>query len=282
MQAPNPPTFHPTVWPAAPPPVPPVWVSAPLVPIERGICASPHLPGGSIPTELPPDFVLREVLATVDASEGELVDFANRWGPPTGYGGARAFEYFPAEETTDHVAAINEAAARLDRDDLVSIAGIDMGLRVLRSLVRHLLAHLEGKGDEAVIAAWTDEGHVIPDVGFAWFVWDVYVNRGLAKFTVHVRTENPAYRDHSEWVRPSPLLFDACCLQLVHYLTGGAQVHRCANERCRRPFTRQRGNAREDYSQYRSRGVRYCSPLCAKAQSERDRRRRRSQERAGQ
>jgi hypothetical protein len=115
------------------------------------------------------------------------------------------------------------------------------------------------------------------DVNFAWFLWDYYLNRGLQKFTVHVRTDNPDYP--TDLLRPSALLYDACCLQLTHYLASEARVIRCANERCRRPFTRQRGRAREDYGQHRSRGVRYCSHLCAKAQSERDRRRRRSQER---
>ncbi len=71
---------------------------------------------------------------------------------------------------------------------------------------------------------------------------------------------------------------NACALQLARYLASELTVNRCANQRCRNVFTVQRGGARSDYGQHRSRGVRYCSPLCAKAQSERDRRRRRFKE----
>ncbi len=103
------------------------------------------------------------------------------------------------------------------------------------------------------------------------------MNSGLSVFAVHVETL-PGLR--ASLTRPLPNLYNAACLQLVHYLTDDAKVSRCANERCGRPFTRQRGLAK--YGQHRSRGVRYCSHLCAKAQSERDRRRRRAQEEAGQ
>ncbi len=282
MQGTNHPTFRPTVWPAEPPAVPPVFVAEPLIPVERGIYASPHVDGGSTPVDLPPDFAIREVLDVDMTSEREQVDFASRWGPPTGYGGELAFRNpFLSDIASPYIRAIKEAKARLGRDDLVSLAGIDLGLRILRSLARHLLAHLEGQGDEAIIAAWADaathstENPV--DLNYAWFLWDYYINRGLRVFTVHVRTDNPVYP--TDLLRPPALLYDACCLQLTHYVASEATVVRCANERCRRPFTRQRGRAREDYGQHRSRGVRYCSHLCAKAQSERDRRRRRAIER---
>lgn len=274
MQAANPPTFAPTVWPAEPPAVPPVFVlPAPLVPVEAGFYAWPEVPGGSLPVELPPDFVLREVLDTAEASEREVVEFANKWGPPTGYSGD-VFAHFVGDGADAHRQALEDAKAKLGRGDLVSFAAIDVGLRVLRSLARHLLAHLDGADDETIVAAWTEEGHEgVTDVNFAWFQWDYYLNRGLQKFTVHVRTNNPDYP--TDALRPSAGLYDACCLQLAHYLASEATVIRCANERCRRPFTRQRGTAKYGH---RSRGVRYCSPLCAKAQSERDRRRRRAQE----
>ncbi len=282
MQGTKNPTFRPTVWPAEPPAVPPVFVGEPLVAVEPGIYASPHADGGSTPVELPPDFAIREVLDVDMALKSELVEFATRWGPPTGYGGELAFRNpFLSDVAAPHIEAIKEAKARLARDDLVSLAGIDLGLRILRSLARHLLAHLEGEGDEAIIAAWQADAAIHAqenpiDLNFAWFLWDYYINRGLVAFTVHVRTDNPKYP--TDLLRRPALLYDACCLQLTHYLVGEASVIRCANERCRRPFTRQRGRAREDYGQHRSRGVRYCSHLCAKAQSERDRRRRRAQE----
>ena len=68
-------------------------------------------------------------------------------------------------------------------------------------------------------------------------------------------------------------------LQLVHVVAGAHQVHRCANERCQRPFTRQRTERRRYEGTEHGNGVRYCTRFCAKAQSERDRRARRRTER---
>ena len=73
-----------------------------------------------------------------------------------------------------------------------------------------------------------------------------------------------------------PNLYNACCLQLARYVADEATVHRCANDRCGKPFTRQRSESK--YRQHRSTGVRYCSPRCAANQAERGRRARRRQE----
>jgi hypothetical protein len=42
----------------------------------------------------------------------------------------------------------------------------------------------------------------------------------------------------------------------------------CANEPCQRMFVRQAGRAQ--HGQHRTRGVRFCSSTCARAQSQRD------------
>lgn len=91
---------------------------------------------------------------------------------------------------------------------------------------------------------------------------------------MHVRIREG---DDESLSRPRPNLYNACCLQLAQYVASEATVKRCANDRCRKPFTTQRG--RSEYGQYRSSGVRYCSHLCAKAQSAREQRARRRQER---
>ncbi len=67
-------------------------------------------------------------------------------------------------------------------------------------------------------------------------------------------------------------IYSATCLQIYNYMTEQSPVHRCANEKCGRPFVKQRGTAL--YGQYRTKGVKYCSPECGKNQNERDRRRR--------
>lgn len=62
-------------------------------------------------------------------------------------------------------------------------------------------------------------------------------------------------------------------LQLYNHLAEGASVRRCANQNCGRQFVRQRGRA--EYGQHRTTGIKYCSRECARAQAQREPRRRR-------
>ncbi len=271
MQGQKPPTFRPTVWPAEPPTPPPV-TRYDVVPVngEEGLEVKRVL--GTF--DLPPDFVFRELLEKVPTSVADVVDLTAEWGLacPAGEG---AFDYFGEGPW----APIQQDLARWGQTPrmvpLLHPDAVLMHLDALRKLAGHLLAHLEGRDDDAIIAGWTQRAP--RDVDHAWWLWERYINRGLAIFSVHVRAE-PTIPGAVRLTRPTANLYNAACLQLVHYLAGDKPVLRCANVRCGRPFTRQRGRAREEYGQHRSRGVRYCSHLCAKAQSERDRRRRRATE----
>jgi hypothetical protein len=51
----------------------------------------------------------------------------------------------------------------------------------------------------------------------------------------------------------------------------------CHNERCNRLFVRQQGRAKQ--GQYRTTGVKYCSDYCARAQGQRELRKRKAGER---
>jgi hypothetical protein len=68
-------------------------------------------------------------------------------------------------------------------------------------------------------------------------------------------------------------LYAICCLELFNHLIENAHVKVCANENCRRRFVRQRGRAEQ--GQHRIRGVKFCSNHCARAQAQREYRRRR-------
>lgn len=68
-------------------------------------------------------------------------------------------------------------------------------------------------------------------------------------------------------------VYSVAFLQLYNHLAEGASVRRCANQNCGRQFVRQRGRA--EYGQHRTSGIKYCSRECARAQAQRELRRRR-------
>jgi hypothetical protein len=78
--------------------------------------------------------------------------------------------------------------------------------------------------------------------------------------------EIPIFDDH--WA------YEVCCLELFNHIVEHATYRHCANETCSRLFVRQRGRA--EHGQYRTRGVKYCSTECARAQAQRQYRRRKT------
>jgi hypothetical protein len=270
MQGTQPPTFRPTVWPADPP-RPPRVIRLRLAPVTgTGALELEEFLGDY---ELPPDFVFQELLGC-NPTPDQAQEITVKWGL-AGDRGANSFVYLP-EHPGGPARELAEWEMATGHQTLIHPQVVILHLKVLRALSQHLLAYLENRGDDALVNAWHEvDGTGTLDALGAWALWERHMNAGLAAFAVHVRS--------AEGREPLGIrrqgLYNACCLQLAHYLASETPVMRCANERCHKPFTRQRGRARDEYGQHRSRGVRFCSHLCAKAQSERDRRRRRAQER---
>jgi hypothetical protein len=95
--------------------------------------------------------------------------------------------------------------------------------------------------------------------------------RRLAEITA------PALRDFHPRIQldgdeVNTTLYGVAMLQMINDLAAGTPYLRCANENCRRPFLRQRG--RSEFGGHRVSGVRYCDSDCARAQYQREKRRR--------
>lgn len=67
-----------------------------------------------------------------------------------------------------------------------------------------------------------------------------------------------------------------CCLELFNHIAEEATYRTCANEPCGRLFVRQYGGAEQ--GQHRTSGVKFCTPGCARAQAQREYRRRKRAE----
>jgi hypothetical protein len=123
------PTFRPTVWPAEPPAVPPV-IRYDLTPLENGRVRVVDVDRERELVQLPPDFVLRELLEVSD-NPADLRDFMREWG---------LLVDLPHEGS-----ALDLARAR-------------RRLRELQAVARHLLAYRGGEGEEAEREAWSSAG----------------------------------------------------------------------------------------------------------------------------
>jgi hypothetical protein len=93
------------------------------------------------------------------------------------------------------------------------------------------------------------------------------LNEGLAVFHPHIQVDSeiPPYHRTASF-------YEICCLELFNHIAEKAQYRTCQNEPCQRVFVRQIGRA--EHGQYRSEGVKYCSRECARAQAQRNYRRR--------
>lgn len=126
-----------------------------------------------------------------------------------------------------------------------------------------------------LVAAWASRGLPAPTTTFeAVTTIQSFINEATSVSGPRLELGHPLLDAQSgAYGRPVPRILTAMCLQLLAWVSEGVPARRCVNETCGQWFTRQRGRAA--YGQYRTAGVIYCSSSCAKAQAQREYRRRR-------
>jgi hypothetical protein len=87
------------------------------------------------------------------------------------------------------------------------------------------------------------------------------INAALGRFSIGI----------GDLAARNPTIYSVSFLQMYNHVAEGATLRTCENETCGQTFVRQRGRAQ--YSQHRTRGVMYCSRGCARAQAQRNFRR---------
>lgn len=226
-------------------------------------------------------------LAALDLDDvGAIVAFASVYGvlgvrDPIGlrdgprYGAFRLFAFFePVEQTL---------AAELPTDpalpDYVETLGeFRFGARFVRDLVS---AYQVVRGEVAIDeAAW----HALPPGKQPTSL------RGAAKLISDaLETALKAYSPRV-FFSPAPvpglhptadgMVYVRCCVELYNHIVEGADYRVCANETCGRLFVRQRGRSQHGF--HRREGVRFHDASCARAQTQREYRRRKQRERKEQ
>lgn len=249
------------------------------------------------PLEVPFDLYLRELRDVELGSVDSILDFYRRFGPlGLGLRSEREYPLVRHELTERLFARIETVRSELNPsgwpsetfrtfelvDEFRYFAGI---VRDMTLVYHRLMGHSDGIWSAKEIPRDALARPLPPTREGLRHYLETSLNRLLRIFHVGViieedRGELDAGTPGFDWIRLNdeynrPDLLDVLVLQLYNDIARGADYSRCANEPCGRLFALQSG--RSEHGQHRTRGVKYCSKSCARAQANREYRRRKRQ-----
>jgi len=244
---------------------------------------------------LPNGFYLGELWQLDTESPDEVLEFCTKYGP-VGHGGDIPGSWLRWEPWRSAVGRglvlLDQNRDTADRVQTLEEIGLFQGL--LRGLVYLWMVGSGQRSVDEVLPRWRSDPHAQaahkpgpftygePAADSAADYWLSPDNVADALRHVSAALEAPLARFHVRvLVDADPAIamrancFEAACLQFTNDIADSADFKECANETCGRLFTRHRGRATQ--GKYHMTGVKFCSVECARAQKQREYRRRQKQ-----
>lgn len=256
-----------------------LWPSTPLPPV----LVQPTADSIAHPQQLPDQWVLRDLDAAdldSDAVVGALLEDYGTISQPF-------FDRLYVPPGRRELLATPPSEYELDREwwwerrSDGTLEDARWWLKTARAIVR--MWRIASFDREPVGNAWHLEGFVsidaLPTEMLAWMRFTDALTAGLRPFqprVVYGEQSSGPQRRFLYGVQPHVGLYSAACHQFFNFIVTGATPRLCENATCGRVFVHQIGGSAGHW--HRSKGLRFCTPKCARAETQRQYRRRKKEQ----